>query len=110
MSKTIEEVQKNVDDWAQQFKKPYFSPLSMVATMAEEVGEVARVINHLYGDKKRKKEETVKDLQEELGDVLFTVICLANSHKISLDKAFQDKLDKIYNRDNNRFERKKGEE
>lgn len=64
MSKTIEEIQKDVDDWAQQFEKPYFSPLSMMAAMTEEVGEVARVVNYLYGDKKRKKEETVKDLQK----------------------------------------------
>lgn len=49
-------------------------------------------------------------MTEEVGDVLFNIVCLANSHKISLDKAFQDKLDIIYNRDNNRFERKKEEE
>lgn len=78
-----------------------------MAAMTEEIGEVARVVNHLYGDKKRKQEETVKDLQEELGDVLFSVVCLANSCEISLEEAFLEKLDKIYKRDNNRFERKK---
>lgn len=70
MEKTISQIQKEVDDWAQQFEKPYFSPLSMVATMTEEVGEVARVINHLYGDKKKKDGETLKDLEDELADLL----------------------------------------
>ncbi len=79
----------------------------MMTAMTEEVGEVARVMNHLYGDKKRKSEETVRDLEEELGDLLFSLICLANSHEISLEKAFYKKIDKIYKRDNNRFERKK---
>ncbi len=54
MEKTISQIQKDVDDWAQQFEKPYFSPLSMVATMTEECGEVARIMNYLFGDKKKK--------------------------------------------------------
>lgn len=106
MEKTISQIQKEVDDWAQQFEKPYFSPLSMVATMTEEVGEVARVINHLYGDKKKKDGETLKDLEDELADLLFTIICIANDQNISLTEANERKLEKIYSRDNNRFKRK----
>ena len=106
MERTLSQIQKEVDDWAQQFEKPYFEPLSMMATMTEEVGEVARVINHMYGDKQKKDTENLKNLQEELGDVLFTIICIANDQKISLDKAFQQKIEKLYGRDNNRFERK----
>lgn len=103
---TIKEAQKEVDIWANQFTKPYFEPLSMMAAMSEEVGEVARVLNRMYGDKKSKKDEDLKDLNEELGDVLFTLICMANRENIDLEEAFKNKMDKVYNRDNNRFERK----
>ncbi len=106
MEKTISQIQKEVDDWAQQFEKPYFSPLSMVATMTEECGEVARVINHLYGDKKKKDGETLEDLEDELADLLFTIICIANDQNISLTEAHERKLEKIYGRDNNRFKKK----
>lgn len=106
MEKTITQMQKEVDDWAQQFEKPYFSPLSMLATMTEELGEVSRVINDLYGDKKKKDGENLRKLEEELGDLLFTIICMANDQKISLNDAHNRKLEKIYGRDNNRFKRK----
>ena len=102
----LDQVQKEVDNWAQQFEKPYFSQLSMVATMAEETGEVARVINCLYGDKNAKNGETIKDLEEELGDLLFTLVCMANANNISLNNAFERKLQKLYGRDNERFSRK----
>lgn len=106
MEKTISQIQKDVDDWAQQFEKPYFSPLSMVATMTEECGEVARVMNHLYGDKKKKDGENLQTLEDELADLLFTIICIANDQNISLAAAHERKLEKIYNRDNNRFKKK----
>lgn len=106
MEKTISQIQKDVDDWAQQFEKPYFSPLSMVATMTEECGEVARVMNHLYGDKKKKDDENLQDLEDELADLLFTIICIANDQNISLTDAHERKLQKIYNRDSNRFKKK----
>ena len=106
MEKTISQIQKDVDDWAQQFEKPYFRPLSMVASMTEECGEVARVINHLYGDKKKKDGESLNELEDELADLLFTIICIANDQNISLAKAHERKLEKIYGRDNNRFKRK----
>ncbi len=107
MGKTLKEIQQDVDTWAQQFEKPYFSPLSMVATMAEELGEVAKIINILYGDKNKKDSEELKKLEEELGDLLFTIICLANDQNISLEKAHQKKLEKLYHRDNDRFAKKK---
>ena len=106
MDKTISQIQKDVDDWANQFEKPYFSPLSMVATMTEECGEVARVMNYLYGDKKPKKGENIGDLEEELADLLFTIICIANDQKISLSAAHDRKMKKIYSRDSNRFTKK----
>lgn len=107
MSKTLEQMQNEVDKWAQQFEKPYFSPLSMIATMAEELGEVARVVNIIYGDKNKKDSELLKDLEEELGDLMFTIICLANSQNISLSNAHEKKLTKLYGRDNDRFQKSK---
>jgi len=107
VSKTLEQIQNEVDVWAHQFEKPYFSPLSMIATMAEELGEVARVVNIMYGDKNKKDREALKSLEEELGDLLFTIICLANDQKISLSDAHEKKLAKLYGRDNNRFEKVK---
>lgn len=110
MSKRIDEIQKEVDVWANQFEKPYFSPLSQLASLTEELGEIARVLNVLYGDKNSKKGETIKELEEELGDVFFSLVCMANSHNISLERAHDRKMDKAYGRDNYRFERKEKNE
>lgn len=102
----IKDLQKAVDDWANQFEKPYFEPLSMMACLTEEVGEVARVMNNLYGDKKKKGDEEERHLEEELGDLLFSIVCLANSNKISLEDAIAKKFEKINKRDINRWEHK----
>lgn len=106
MRKTIADIQKEVDTWVNQFEKPYFSPLSQLASLTEELGEVARVLNVLYGDKNAKKGEDIKALEEELGDMFFCLVCLANQHNISLENAHNIKMDKSYGRDNNRFQRK----
>ena len=103
---TLDSLQKEVDVWASQFERPYFSPLSMMAAMTEEVGEVARVVNAKHGDKKKKEGEYIKDLEEELGDLLFSICCMANDQGVSLTSAMNKKFDKVYNRDNNRFTRK----
>ncbi len=104
--KKIVEMQKEVDQWVNQFEKPYFEPLSMLAAMVEEMGEIARVVNTLYGDKKSKKGEDLKLLEEEIGDLLFSMICLANSEKIDLGVAFERKMEKVTKRDSDRWERK----
>ena len=103
---TLKQVQNEVDNWANQFAKPYFEPLSRMAAMTEEVGEVARVMNRMYGDKKNKDGENMKDLEEELGDLLFTLVCMANAENIDLTKSYERKMDKVLRRDNNRFEKK----
>ena len=105
-SKTLKQIQSEVDNWANQFTKPYFEPLSRMAAMTEEVGEVARVLNVKYGDKKSKDGENLKDLEEELGDVLYTLVYMANAENIDLNHAYERKMDKVLKRDNNRFERK----
>jgi NTP pyrophosphatase (non-canonical NTP hydrolase) len=103
---TLKNLQEEVDKWAQQFKKPYWRPLSMLARLTEETGEVAKEINDLYGDKK-KRIKTEKGLGDELADVIFTVVCIANRDKISLQN-YWDKMmkEKHYGRDNNRYKRK----
>jgi len=106
-SKSITEIQKEIDDWVNQFETPYFAPLSQMAALTEEVGEVARVMNRLYGNKKAKDAvEEKKNLEEELGDLLFSLACMANAEKIDLNVAYERKMDKILKRDNNRWERK----
>lgn len=71
MSKTMDEIQKEVDVWVNQFEKTYFSPLSQLASITEELGEVARILNVLYGDKNAKDGENIKALEEKLGDLFF---------------------------------------
>lgn len=104
--RTIEEMQREIDDWANQFEKPYFSPLSLLAALVEEVGETAKVMNTLYGDKKKKDGDLIKNLEEEIGDVLFSLTCIANSQNMDLNKIMDEKMNKVYGRDNNRFQRK----
>lgn len=98
--------QKQVDKWIKQFKIGYFNPFEMLACLFEEVGELAREINHLYGPKKKKKNESTKNLGDEMADVIVSICCLANSQNIDLDKHFQKSMDKHYSRDNNRWEKK----
>lgn len=101
-------MQKEVEAYISQFKEGYFSPLVQLARMTEEVGELAREINHVYGEKQKKETEIPKELTEELGDVLFVLISLANSLEIDLSEAFALTMHKFTERDKYRFERKDG--
>ena len=103
---SMKKYQKEVDDWISQYKLGYFKPLEILARLTEEVGEVAREINHMFGPKKKKPTEAKADLAMELGDVIYTVVCLANSLDIDLDKAFEKVMHKINSRDKDRWERK----
>lgn len=100
------DMQKRVDDFIGQFEVGYFSPLALMARLTEEQGELAREINHYYGEKKKKPSEDVVTVEEELADVLFVIICMANSLEIDLDKAFDMVMNKFETRDKNRFKRK----
>ncbi len=104
--KTLKEWQTVVDEWAGQFEKPYFSPLSRMAALTEETGELARVMNRLYGDKPKKSDEEIKNLEEETGDLLFSLICNANAEGIDLNACLEKKIAKVNGRDLNRFKRK----
>ena len=102
----FKEAQKAVDKWISQYKLGYFKPLENLARLIEEVGEVARELNHRFGPKKKKKTESENDLGEELADVIYTVICLANSLHIDLDEAFKKVMAKLNSRDKDRWEKK----
>lgn len=101
----MNEMQKIVDEYIGQFKTGYFSPLAMMARLTEEVGELARGINHYHGEKQKKASEAEKEISEELGDTLFVLITMANALDIDLTEAFQETMDKFQERDHNRFER-----
>lgn len=100
---TLNDYQKQIDEWAQQFDKPYWSPLSQYARLVEEVGEFGRLVNHVYGDKPKKQSEAKQEFPDELGDILFNIMCIANSQSIDLDKAMEKTIQKAVNRDSNRF-------
>jgi NTP pyrophosphatase (non-canonical NTP hydrolase) len=99
---TLEEAQKTVDDWINQFGIRYFNELTNMAMLTEEVGEVARIIARKYGEQSFKESDKDKDLSDELADVLFVVICLANQTGVNLTEALQKNLDKKTQRDSTR--------
>jgi len=102
----FKEAQQDVHDAVKDFDPPYWPALSQFARLSEEVGEVARLLNHMYGLKPKKKEEAEQQLGTELADVIFTAICLANAHDIDLDIEFKKALDKLRVRDKDRFKKK----
>ncbi len=105
-NKNLKDWQEIVDEWAKQFEKPYFSPLSRMAALTEETGELARIMNRLYGDKPKKSDEEIKNLEEETGDLLFSLICNANAEGIDLNSCLEKKMAKVNERDTKRFKRK----
>lgn len=102
----IKEAQRTVDGWIQQFEEGYWSPLTNLARLMEEVGELAREVNHRFGQKRKKADEPEKEIGDELGDIFWALICLANSLQVDLDEALQRTLEKVTVRDSDRFKRK----
>lgn len=103
--KTMKDMQKEVDAYIGQFKEGYFSPLAMLARLTEEMGELAREVNHYYGEKPKKSTEKERTIEEELGDVLFVMICMANSLNIDLETAHNIVMEKFNTRDKDRWTR-----
>lgn len=99
----LKKVQEDVHKWTSQFEPQYWQPHEILARLMEETGELAREVNHLYGPKKKKGSEDERAIDQEIGDVIFTLCCLANSKGIDLDDAWGKVMDKCYGRDNNRF-------
>jgi NTP pyrophosphatase (non-canonical NTP hydrolase) len=99
---TITGAQKKVDEWIKQYGVRYFSELTNTAVLMEEVGEVARIMSRRYGEQSEKESDKQKDLADEMADVLFVLICLANQTGVNLEKAFEKNLQKKTTRDSNR--------
>jgi len=99
---TLTESQQQVDHWIKQFGVRYFSELTNMAMLTEEVGEVARIIARRYGEQSEKESDKNKDLGDEMADVLFVLICLANQTGINLEDALKKNLDKKTTRDSER--------
>jgi len=96
---TINEAQETVDKWINTYGVRYFNELTNMAILTEEVGEVARIIARKYGEQSCKEHEETERLDDELADVLWVLICLANQTGINLEEAFQQNLLKKTNRD-----------
>lgn len=99
---TINDAQKLVDDWIKTYGVRYFNELTNMAQLTEEVGEVARIISRRYGEQSEKESDKNKDLGDEMADVLWVLICLANQTGIDLEKALVKNLDKKTKRDSTR--------
>jgi len=101
---TIEEAQKQVDEWINTTGVRYFNELTNMAILTEEVGEVARLISRQYGEQSFKESDKGKELSDELADVLWVVICLANQTGVNLTEAFQKNMEKKTRRDSDRHQ------
>lgn len=101
----IKDAQRRIDDWIQNVGGGYFSPLTNLALLTEETGELARIISRRYGDQKAKRGEDLSDeaLADELADILRVLICLANQTDTDLNSALERNIEKITTRDRNRF-------
>jgi len=98
----LEEAQQKVDNWIKEFGVRYFNELTNMAMLTEEVGEVARIIARRYGEQSEKESDKDKDLGDEMADVLFVLLCLANQTGVDLEEAFQKNLKKKSIRDADR--------
>lgn len=104
---TLKDSQARVDAWISQFEEGYFHPLTNLARLTEEVGELAREINHRFGQKTKKRDEPEGDLAMEMADILFVLICIANREGIDLQEAFDRMMAKVEGRDGERWTKKK---
>ena len=100
---SVEEMQGIVDEWIREIGKGYFPPLANMAILTEEVGELARVIVRQYGPQVAKASDLDRNLEEELADVLWVVVCLANQTGVDLTEAFRKNIRKKTQRDAERF-------
>ncbi|QUH25503.1 nucleotide pyrophosphohydrolase [Serpentinicella alkaliphila] len=103
---TLNEMSQIVDKYIGQFEEGYFSPLALLASLSEEVGELAKEINHFYGEKPKRKGEDENTVGMELADCLFILLCFANALDIDLNQAFIKMMDKFNIRDKDRWTKK----
>ena len=102
------EAQAQVDAWISQFEEGYFTPMTLVVRLAEELGELAREVNHRYGEKPKRADEEQGSIAEEISDSMFVLICLSNTLDIDLDQAFGSVMEKFRTRDAARWTRRTG--
>lgn len=103
---TMSYLQEEIDTYINGFEEGYFPPMELLARLTEELGELSREVQHVYGAKKKKPEEAILSLEEETGDLFFVLICFANSQGISLAQALTSVLNKYKERDANRWTKK----
>lgn len=103
---SFREAQNDVDAWISQFEEGYWKPLSMLARVTEETGELAREINHRFGEKPKKPDEAEQDIGVEISDIIFVLLSLANSLEIDMDDAWTRMMEKYRTRDRDRWTRK----
>ncbi|KYG88920.1 nucleotide pyrophosphohydrolase [Metasolibacillus sp. FSL H7-0170] len=103
---TMQHLQQRVDDYIGQFKEGYFPPFELLARLTEELGELSREVQDVYGQKKKKATEDRGSIEEELGDFFFVLVCFANAQGIKLDEALLRVLHKFETRDKDRWTRK----
>ena len=103
---SLKQAQERVHAWISQFEEGYFDPLTNLARLAEEVGELAREVNHRFGQKTKKPSEAEGDLAMEMADIIFVLICMANREGIDLQEAFDRMMEKVESRDEKRWTRK----
>lgn len=103
---SFRELQERTDEWISKHKEGYWDPMAQVVCLAEEVGELAKEVNHLHGPKNRKPTDSTRDLGMEIADCVVILCCLANSLGIDLDAAWQETWEKFETRDADRFEKK----
>ena len=103
---SLKDAQTRVDAWIKQFEEGYFHPLTNMARLSEEVGELAREVNHRFGQKTKKASEAEGDLGMEMADILFVLICMANREGIDLQVAFDRVMEKVESRDEHRWTKK----
>lgn len=96
---SLKEAQQQVDEWIKTYGVRYFSELTNMAILTEEVGELARIVARKYGDQSFKKNENKEDIADEIADVLWVIICLSNQTGVDLNKAFLKNIEKKTNRD-----------
>ncbi len=105
--KGLRSVQLEVDDWIKEFGVRYFNELTNMAQLTEEVGEVARIIARRYGEQSEKESDKGKNLGEELADVMFVVVCLANQTGVDLQSAWEARMERKTSRDKDRHKNNK---
>ncbi len=104
---TLQQMRGIVNDYIGQFEEGYFSPLALMARLTEEVGELAREVNHHHGEKPKREDEPENSIEMELADCLFILLCFANSLELDIEGAFLKMMEKFNIRDANRWTRKK---